>query len=389
MKGIKILLSAVALSVLSLGAYAQENGNRDENGKVVRGAYETNSFGSNWFIGFGAGINSYFGKGTDPGIGFAPEVFVGKWITPSVGFRGMWHGITDKFDVSGDYLGDTKSWYNAARAQVLWNVSNAFSGYKETRIWDIILYPTFEVGFEKVRGAKGGLNTEYAAGFGWLNDFRLGKVVDLYLDLSCNVVPQSHFFNVNPVEKGDRFGFLPSATLGLIFNVGKVKNFNRHSSITPVVVPVPFTVDQYNELKDKVAALEKENAELKDEIEKLKNQAPDTVYVNAIGDLKSPATVYFEIGQTKLSERELAHLDFYAQNILATQPEKSFTVTGCADKGTGSAKRNQYLCEQRVKYVKDILTSKYGVSEDKLNIQTNNASERFESPALNRAVTIE
>jgi hypothetical protein len=29
---------------------AQEDGNRDENGKIVRGPYETNRFGDNWFI---------------------------------------------------------------------------------------------------------------------------------------------------------------------------------------------------------------------------------------------------------------------------------------------------------------------------------------------------
>ena len=38
-------------------AMAQENGNRDENGKIVRGPYLTNKFGDNWFIGVAGGVN--------------------------------------------------------------------------------------------------------------------------------------------------------------------------------------------------------------------------------------------------------------------------------------------------------------------------------------------
>ena len=43
MKGIKFFGVLAAASLLfSVSAFAQEDANRDENGKVVRGAYETN-----------------------------------------------------------------------------------------------------------------------------------------------------------------------------------------------------------------------------------------------------------------------------------------------------------------------------------------------------------
>ena len=55
MKRLNFILGAAALAAVALTASpavnAQENGNRDENGKVVRGPYETNRFGDNWFIG--------------------------------------------------------------------------------------------------------------------------------------------------------------------------------------------------------------------------------------------------------------------------------------------------------------------------------------------------
>ena len=89
MKTSKFVISALAVMASVLvavpAANAQENGNRDENGKIVRGSYETNRFGDNWFIGVGAGVNSWLGKGVDGKAGIATDIYVGKWITPSVG----------------------------------------------------------------------------------------------------------------------------------------------------------------------------------------------------------------------------------------------------------------------------------------------------------------
>lgn len=199
---------------------------------------------------------------------------------------------------------------------------------------------------------------------------------------------KADFAGISPRPK-TLVGVLPSATFGLTVNLGKT-GFKRHSSVVPAIVPVPFTEAQYNNLQDKVNALEKENKDLKAQIEELKNAKPDTVTVSKAGDLVSPATLYFEIGSTKLSEREEAHLDFYVKNILEQAPDKVFVLTGSADKGTGTASRNQYLSEQRVNNVKKILVEKYGISEDHLVVKAEGSSNnRFGSAVLNRVVTIE
>ena len=61
MKRLKLFWGAVALIAVTLTASpvlnAQENGNRDMDGKIVRGPYETNRFSDNWFIGAAGGIN--------------------------------------------------------------------------------------------------------------------------------------------------------------------------------------------------------------------------------------------------------------------------------------------------------------------------------------------
>ena len=367
--------------VVSPAANAQENGNRDENGKVVRGAYETNKFGDNWFIGAGAGVNSWLGNGASPKAGVAVDAFVGKWITPTVGVRMGWKGLKDGVSAKEGYtIADEKFNYNSAHVDLLWNLSNLFSGYKETRTWNISVYPTFAY----MNAAK---NKEFGAGIGMLNNFRLGNRVGLYLDLSA-LTTKADFAGISPRPK-TLVGVLPSATFGLTVNLGKT-GFKRHSSVVPAIVPVPFTEAQYNNLQDKVNALEKENKDLKAQIEELKNAKPDTVTVSKAGDLVSPATLYYEIGSTKLSEREEAHLEFYVKNILEQAPDKVFVLTGSADKGTGTAARNQYLSEQRVNNVKKVLVEKYGIAEDHLIVKAEGATNnRFGSAVLNRVVTIE
>lgn len=85
MKAIKSILGVLACATLltvSFNAYAQENNNRDANGKVVRGAYETNGLWDNWFIGVGAGVNSVYNNADFGKYGIATDVNLGKWFTP-------------------------------------------------------------------------------------------------------------------------------------------------------------------------------------------------------------------------------------------------------------------------------------------------------------------
>lgn len=364
MKAIKLfagVLAAASLLSFSVSANAQENGNRDENGKVVRGAYETNRAFDNWFIGLGAGANTLGNAHSDFGFGgIAVDGFVGKWFTPSVGARVGYKGLQNNLNLNSSEssrITDDNFYQHYIHTDFMWNFSNAISGYKETRFWDLIPYASAGlvlIGQDDYKGR------ELGYGFGLLNDFRLGKRVDLYLDAAVTAIADRDFM---VAEDGNK-AVLPALTAGIIFNLGKT-NFDRHSSVTPVVVPVPFTVDQYNALKDRVAALEKENAALKDEIERLKNQAPDTVYVQNDA-VESGCYTFFDINSATISDREKMHLDFYADAVAARLgDDQSLTVTGSADSATGSAAANQRIAEKRANAVKDYLVKK-GVAESKI-----------------------
>ncbi|MGM9741908.1 MAG: OmpA family protein [Candidatus Cryptobacteroides sp.] len=386
MKRILINASAFVLALtcaFSTGAYAQENNNRDDNGKIVRGPYETNKAGDNWFVGAGAGINSWWGSGAKGKVGVAVDVNAGKWFTPTLGARIGWRGVNDKVSARDGFVIDGESFnLTNVHADLLWNVSNSFGGYKETRTWNVILYPTFSY----LHSSEGGRN-EFGAGAGLINYFRLSNRVGLSLDLSA-LATKTSFVPALPTPK-NYVSILPTATFGVVVNLGKT-NFKRHSSVVPAVVPVSFTEDQYRSLCNRVDELEKENSDLRDELADAERRCPETVTVTKAPELVSPATVYFEIGSAELSEKELARLDFYVRNILEMNPDKTFTLTGSADKGTGSASRNQYLSEKRVNNVKEILVGKYGIAEDRLVVKADgDTNNRFGSAALNRVVTIE
>jgi len=407
MKGIKMLIGALAAASLlfSVNAFAQENANRDENGNVVRGAYETNGAFDNIWIGVAGGINTVTPSVRSPrtwgNLGLAVDVNVGKWFTPAVGLRVGYHGLWNnaKNGLTNVAAAGTNFGFHYVHGDVMWNIINTIAGYKETRLWNIAPYLTMGVldVSKKVmplqRGAAN--NLEYAAGAGLFNTFRISDRINVTLDVMALVGKAAAY-----TRNSGRFLMLPSATAGLAFNLGKT-NFDRHSSITPVVIPVPFTTEQYNALADKVAALEKENAQLKDKIAALEKElAPYKNLVNGQTYLfengkftavevtnATPLSVYFDLGSSKLSAREKAHLEYFCEN--AIDGDTKLSVNGYADKQTGSARGNQKLSEQRVKTVVDFLT-KAGAKE--ANIETaahGDTINPFNTAAKNRVVTIE
>ena len=394
MKAIKFIgILAAASFLFSFNAYAQEDANRGADGEVVRGPYVTNGAFDNMFIGLGAGVNSVIEKQFGLGkIGIATDVTIGKWFSPTIGLRAGWQGINNT-SKSGEL---NKAPFHYIHGDVLWNISNAIDGYKETRFWNFIPYVSGGLSLIKHHGFKE-FDQEFAAGVGLLNSLRLGERVNLNLDLGI-IGARAEAYNMNGFIK--RYVGFPSAKLGLQFNLGRT-GFDRLSSVMPVIVPMPFTEAQYNDLKNKVAALERENAQLKNKIADLENQlAPfknlvdGQTYLFQNGrftaveaKVASPATVYFDLGSAKVSDREKAHLEFFANSVVDNATK--LLLTGSADKQTGTAKGNQKLSEQRVDAVKALL-EKLGANGNNIETVANGDTKNiFDTPAKNRCVVIE
>ena len=413
MKRLNLFLGAAALIAVSLTASpavkAQENGNRDDNGKVVRGPYETNRFGDNWFIGAGGGINILWNEGLDAdNLKIAPSIDAnfGKWFTPSVGMRVGYQGINAQvWSPTATVLGPTlntdnnmyleKVGYMYVHGDFLWNISNALGGYKQTRFWDFV--PYLHAGYFRSYGLDGVdfSDNEIAAGAGLLHNLRLVERLDLIVDMRATVVN-------GRVRGSDGVAVLPSVTMGLAVDLGWPA-FVRTSTVLAEFEAI--SVDQIAALEAAALALEMSNASLQEEnamlsasngkltkqVKQLKNQLASPVFsADEFFSEMGPATVYFNIGKTVLDEKELAHMDFIAQNLITKVDQDTkiyIKIDGTADSTTGTAKRNAYLSQARGEYVYKLLTEKYGISPDRLVVQ----SEVIKSPAkpiLSRSVTI-
>jgi outer membrane protein OmpA-like peptidoglycan-associated protein len=397
-------LGAAALAAVSLTASpalnAQEN--RDENGKIVRGPYETNRFGDNWFIGAGGGINILWNEDYE-NVKISPSIDanIGKWFTPSVGMRVGYQGFsTQIWSDTPDVLGSTldtdkgmylqKMGYMYIHGDFLWNMSNAFGGYKEHRFWNLV--PYIHSGFFRSYGLDDVdfADNEFAMGGGLLHNLRLARRVDLMIDMRATVVN-------GRIHGADGVAVLPTVTAGLSVDLGWPE-FTRTADIVGAVEAA--YIEKSAILETAIAALEvansalaadadkmaKKNAKLTKQVKDLENRP--TFDVEAFFENMSPAYVYFDIGKTKLDNRQMQQLDFIAQNLLTTVDQDTnilITVLGSADGNTGTQKWNQHLSEARAKYIFDILTTKYGISPDRLTMKAE-VVQKATVPELSRAV---
>ncbi len=390
------LFGAIALAAVALAASpalnAQENGNRDENGKVVRGPYETNRFGDNWFIGVGGGINTFWSEGTkfkDLKVGPSIDAGIGKWFTPAVGMRVGYSGFTSNLKKAPEQFG-----YMYVHGDFLWNISNALGGYKETRFWNLV--PYLHAGWYRTydAGVAGFPNNELAAGAGLLHNLRLSDRLDLIIDMKTIIV------NGRAVGASG-IAVQPSVTAGIALDLGW-PNFTRTSTVLgaaelaaadeiAALQAATVALELANATMEKdMISLQKTNNDLNAQVKNLKknqNKKPD---MHEIFKGMSPAYVYFNIGKTTLSVDERAHLDYIAKNLLAKADKECkiyLTITGSADSNTGSAKRNATLSEARGKHIADLLTSRYGIAKDRLEVKSEVVKAKAD-PELSRAVKI-
>lgn len=394
MKRLYYFIGAAALVAVAMTASpalkAQENGNRDENGKVVRGPYETNRFGDNWFIGVGGGINIFLNEGFDIAISPSIDANFGKWFTPSVGMRAGYQGFSTQVMAGDDAR---KFGYMYFHGDFLWNMSNALSGYKETRFWNLVPYA--HAGYFRTYGLNGSnfIDNEIAAGAGLLHNLRLIDRLDLIIDMRATIV------NGRAIGS-DGVSLLPSVTAGLAVDLG-FPNFVRTSTIvgalelanaekTAILEAAVLALETANlALEEENINLDKANTALSKENAALKKR-PAGMDLQTFFENMGPATVYFEIGQTVLNDKEMEHLDFIAKNLVTSADKNTkiyLSLLGTADGNTGTARRNQHLSEVRAKYVYDILTTKYNISKERLIIKSE-VVKKAAKPALNRAVVI-
>ena len=389
MKNIKFIFVALVAMFVTLGTtnvYAQEDGNRDANGYVVKGPYLTNGGGANWFVGVGGGFNTAIGKEIKPFAEFTPknnwaaEAFIGKWFTPTIGARVGYKGVMNNFAydadtyVSNAYGNGEQVRFGYAHADLMWNLSNALSGYKETRFWDVIPY----AGFGYLGINNGQTDNKLGVSAGVYNELRLGKVVNLFIDLSVigteNPVGLRTVADNAPVVTDEtnvfvRPLYMPTATVGITFNLSKKKNFDRFSS-------VGVRKDVYDALKAQYDALVARGPQVKEVVK----EVPVTKEVQVekeVQVLVGNTVITFPRNKSVLLNAERQKVEMFAKSF--NGQDVIVKVLGSADSKTGTEAYNKSLAQKRADVVKGVLV-KNGVPADRIVVEsTLDATENVET----------
>ena len=125
-------------------------------------------------------------------------------------------------------------------------------------------------------------------------------------------------------------------------------------------------------------------------VEPVKEIIHDTIYIDrevvreVVREVPAPAPkpetlrrdVFFKISNTTISSTEQKKVDEVVE-FMKKHPETKVTVTGYADKGTGTVAINMRLCNQRAKVVSEAIAAQ-GISSDR--IITKAMDETFEQP---------
>lgn len=384
-----------------------------------RGPFVTNSFGDNWFISVGAGLNTWMRpkpitgediKGFDKGS-YLFQVGVGKMLHPYYGVRGQFNYGKIKAGSSfpGEYTGpavDGKYTINlnywTAEADFLFHFSNAVGGYKEARFYNAILLAG--VGYARsfgddVNDARHH-NNELAFNFGLLNTLRLAKALDFNAEFKFNILRQGFSSEVS----AEGVGMIPSLTFGLTYKFNDRKFYTAKSAIDKAVGDAAKVYDgRIRTLENELAAAEALAAQNKAAADKHKadadkykaasekapiiNTVTETVTETIVQEV--PLAVFFPIGKAQLTDFEMLNIH-YAAEVIKRNPEKKYSIIGISDRGTGNARVNQELSQERAKVVYDALINKAGISPDQIEIKAmGDRINPFTLPEMNRVVIIE
>lgn len=353
----------IVCTLLSAGVTAQE-----KKGEKLRWkGHETNKFWDNWEISAGFG-SSFLDVSTEVGTSDPGKFFdrnswnanfaVTKWFVPIIGMRlqldgGQYQNYSMNPSLYGDGLYQTP--YVFVHTDIMINLSNWIGGYREDRVYYAVPYAGF--GYHATTftdSSVGSYNGEFAFTAGLLNKFRVCKCLDIQLDLRTWLLREDSL--LAEIRGDGNYAFAFSASVGLAYRFNK-RDWNRAYSQEDVDGYLAAIGDLNNRLNDangKLADANKRIGDANAENARLKNDLNNCLKRPVSTETILPETaVFFNIGSAKLTDYAKASLDQFVANVKDSSVK--FSVTGYADKETGSAKFNQQLSEQRAKAVADYL----------------------------------
>ncbi|WP_165041142.1 OmpA family protein [Dysgonomonas sp. ZJ709] len=369
----KIILTVAALS-LAISGFAQEKG------------LKKYGFGDNWFIqGQVGGSYTFSEYNRDASLGdvLSPHVALsaGKYFSPEIGARlqvGGWESKNYFAPLDKSY----KINYIQTSVDGLLNLTNLFTTYEGDKPFNLIgiLGVAYVHGFENTTTYYAARTNSIIPRIGLQGDFRLNDDLSINLEAIGNLMPDRFNGNV----EGKNYDGTLNVLAGLTYRFNK-KGFETVDVLDPA--QIRSLNDQINQQRAQLNEKDKQIAEVKAALA-AKPEPVAPIVKQVVGDTEvlMNAVVVFRLGSAKLEQNQDINI-YNAAKYLQENPSVNITVTGYADKSTGTAAINQRLSEQRAKAVADILTDKYGIAASRITVEASgDRVQPFQIDAWNRVV---
>lgn len=353
------------------------------------GLPETDEFRGHWYIQVQGGVGQTVGE-TSFGSLISPSAAFnfGYRFTPVWGLRAGLSGWQGK----GAVLGPTEVYrysYLQGSVDVTADICGIFSGYREGRS----LSPYLFAGV----GVNGGFNNSEAnslsgrfpednllwtgrsilpAGrFGLGTGIRITDAVHFNVEVNANILGDR--FNS---KRGSAVDWQLGALAGFTFNIGLKKGRKAEpvpsSAPVPVAVQMPEPSEPSEPSRPGAAEPSSESVDSADSGEP--SSAESAPQFNPVQE-----DIYFSIGKSVIRPGEKTKLAEVV-SLLESYPEAVITVTGHADRATGSAGRNLELSKERARNVAAALMDG-GVSGDRITVLYKGDTENpYSEPERNR-----
>lgn len=335
-----------------------------------------NRFRDNWFLGVEGGIsflNNRNGHNVDFKDRIAPDVQLsfGKWFSPKFGFRSNLEWFQSKAEYKINNFGFS--------TDGLLNLTNWWCGYNPTRVYNASVYLGAGFAARYVKNGDGDwkdVSSNVIIGrIGLLNTFRLSDHWQFMIDLRFVGCDKS-MVDIN--NNTDSYG--GQVLIGFNYNFGK-------STWNAPIIPVCPEPENCDALRARLQAADARIADLEAQLKACLERPVQTV----VEGPKAPlATIYFPINSYTLNRSDRNVLGAIA-NIMKSNPNQNYVLTGYADTYTGTDAYNAKLRLNRANSVQKQLV-RNGVSASQLeavssgNVNLCDLGDKY--VALDRCVTI-
>ncbi len=366
---IRNTLMATLLAATALTAQAQE-----EKPQYV--------FQPHWYIQLQVGGQYTLGE-TDFGDLLSPnaQIAIGRNFGKVVGARLAVNGWQSRG--GSDINGTQYKWkYNfiAPTIQATFNLSNLISGVNPNRLVDVSAFiggglniawdndEAEEAGAKMLAANEGSLITsadQFVSHLwdgtllrpvgvaGLAADFKVSKRVTVGAELSANIT--SDHYNSKHADNADWYF---NGLVGVKIALG-----DTYSVKEPAPKPEPQVIYRDRIVEKPVEKIVEKVVEAKEKLH---------------------VEVFFTISSTKVVASEAAKVQEVA-NYMQKNPDSKITITGLADKGTGTDRINIPLSKKRAEVVKTMLVNKYGIDESRISAEGKGSSiQPYDVPELNR-----